>query len=169
MDTAFQCPSVLAQRVPSTQYSKNSECILAGGSCLRDINVLADTGFCYCCCYRSFYGIAGQAGQEEGLHETCEFGPGSLICVPFRGCPLASLAMTAVAQIRQMPEEFQEMLRAANPAVFEDRWHQLDCPERYVDVFEMYAGSQRISSLCQKARFGMSVGYVGFNMGSRAA
>ena len=64
---------------------------------------------------------------------------------------LAAMAAAALHQLRHLPNDFQELLRTANPRIFEASWHEVDCEERFADIFEMFSGSSRISSLCQKA------------------
>ena len=59
--------------------------------------------------------------------------------------------MTALQQLSRMPQSFLDIVREANDQVFMPAYHTLDNPMRYVDVFELYSGSSRLSSFCDKA------------------
>ena len=58
--------------------------------------------------------------------------------------------MTALQHLDAMPDHFKSLLRQACPDVFTMQYHTLDHPMRYADLFEMYSGSARISTMCEK-------------------
>ena len=58
--------------------------------------------------------------------------------------------MTALQELRNMPESFLELVNAACPAALTPAFHEPGYEGRFVDVMEMYSGSARLSSFCSK-------------------
>ena len=58
--------------------------------------------------------------------------------------------MTAVSQLMQLPSFFLDLLKEAAPQALTQEFHSLDYSGRHLDLMEMYSGSARIASLCEK-------------------